>query len=236
VPLIHRAYELWRELENTARRPMMNQTGALYVGPPEAPMVLQAASAAGRDALATVELTREQGRKRFPAIHLPAGEVALFEPSAAVLFPEARVVTCLRLARALGASLHLDERVEGWSADRDGVVVTTPLRRYRSEALVLCVGSWAPDLLAMEAPLELELQIPVLFDPGDRAGLVSRPRLRGHAATVTYARGGQTGPGPALAASSSFVPSSAARAVARSDISTDATTDSALRRERGCGS
>ena len=48
---------------------------------------------------------------RFPQFELAGDEVACFEPTAGVLFPERCIAVQLRLAAELGATLHLGERV-----------------------------------------------------------------------------------------------------------------------------
>src|SRR5436853_7685840 len=39
VPLLLRAYELWKELERAANRPLLNLCGGLMMGPPESAVV-----------------------------------------------------------------------------------------------------------------------------------------------------------------------------------------------------
>jgi glycine/D-amino acid oxidase-like deaminating enzyme len=52
------------------------------------------------------------------------------------------VAAQLELARRGGARLHFGEHVERWAASQHGVTVSTNVRTYDAEQLVLCAGAW----------------------------------------------------------------------------------------------
>ncbi len=108
--LIQRSYELWSELAGILGQPTMYNTGALYVGAPDSAMVVQALTASERQGLSTRELNSAELRRRFPAIRLLEREVAVFEPTASVVFPEFTVEAHLRLARTYRARIRVGSR------------------------------------------------------------------------------------------------------------------------------
>src|SRR5215510_15899068 len=85
VPLLRRAYGLWRELEAASGRQLLHVTGIAEIGPPTGTLVrgtLEAARLHGlrHDVLAAAELMR-----RFPAFRVPPEHVAVFQPDGGFL-------------------------------------------------------------------------------------------------------------------------------------------------------
>src|SRR3954447_10155531 len=65
VPLLRRAYELWRELERASGQSLLHVTGGIYLGPPDGHVVRGAVEAAGRHGLAHEVLSHAQLAERF---------------------------------------------------------------------------------------------------------------------------------------------------------------------------
>ena len=107
---------------------------------------------------------------RFPALRPPAGTLGLYEPRGGLVGPEAAVAAQLRAASAAGAELRHDEAVVGWTADGDGVRVTTTRGEVVAGALVLAPGRWTPGLLGdLSLPLVTERRVQHWFAPPDPA-------------------------------------------------------------------
>jgi sarcosine oxidase len=171
VPLLRRAYELWRELEASARERLLHITGSVDAGPEIFEGSLRSCEAHNlpHEALTAAELAQ-----RFPAYRLPSDMDCLLQPEGGFLLPERCIVAHVRLAKARGAVVRTHERVLDWSPIRDGVLVRTDRASYEADHLVLCAGAWseavahlAPGLVTPERqvlawfePLE-----PHLFDP-----------------------------------------------------------------------
>src|SRR5205823_5457235 len=89
VPLIQRAYELWADLEQDTGQRLFRPTGGLMIGRPDGAVVSGAKRSAEVHRLHHEMLNATEVRRRFPALR-PADEmVAVWEPRAGVLFPEA---------------------------------------------------------------------------------------------------------------------------------------------------
>jgi sarcosine oxidase len=158
VPLLARAYELWRALEVESASDVLRITGMLMLGPPESAMLQGAAASARLHGLDLEELAPEAARERFPAVRVRDGEAALFEPEAGFVRPEAAVAAHLAVARARGADLRFDAPVAGWDATADGVRVTlADGQRVTAGRLVLCLGPWF-DARAAELGVEVRVQ------------------------------------------------------------------------------
>jgi sarcosine oxidase len=166
VPLVRRAFELWRSLEAESGRPLLTVTGGLMIGPAGSRTVAGSRLSAERWALPHRMLTAAQIRERFPAFAAGDGDVALYEAGAGLLDPEECVRAQLQRAGELGAVLAFGERVTGWRARVGGVEVTTEAATYRAGRLVLCPGAWADRLFGLNVSLRVERQVMHWFRPG----------------------------------------------------------------------
>ncbi len=166
VPLVQRAYELWADLEQKSGRKLFLQTGGLMIGPPDGPLVAGARRSAEQHKLSHQILSSAELRHRFPAFRLEEHMVAIAEPRAGILFPEAAVQAHLDLAAAKGATFHFDEPVLNWQPRGSGVQVSTATERYFADRLIISAGPWAGSLFAdLHLPLAIERQVLCWFEP-----------------------------------------------------------------------
>ncbi|MEO8450734.1 MAG: N-methyl-L-tryptophan oxidase [Gemmatimonadota bacterium] len=165
VPLVHRAYERWAELERTSGRRLFTSTGGLMVGRPEWPLVAGALRSAVAYGLAHEELPASELMRRFPAFRIPADFMGLFEPRAGILDPEAGIDIALGLARQGGADLHMNEPVSSWDAG-DRITIVTERGSYTADRLVLSAGAWMSTPMAqLDVPLSPTRQVMFWFRP-----------------------------------------------------------------------
>lgn len=172
VPLLRRAYELWRRLESDSGRRLLQMTGGLMIGAPDSEVVRGSLRSAREHDLAHEVLDAAEIHRRFPPFTPRQGIVAFYEREAGSLFPEEANLAHLSMASGHGADLHFDERVEDWSVSASGTVeVTTTRSRYECGKLILAPGPWAASLFKIDwLPLEVEPQVLYWFEPaGDAA-------------------------------------------------------------------
>lgn len=147
VPLLRRAYELWRELEQASCQTLLQTPGGVYMGRENADAFAGSHRAALQHGLPHELLTRRQLAERFPQFRVPADYVALFEPAAGWLAPERVIRAATSLATKHGAILRTGERVIVWHADSQGVRVRTDKGEYRAERLIIAAGAWASHVI-----------------------------------------------------------------------------------------
>jgi len=171
VPLVRRAWELWLALGRDAGETLLEPTGGLMIGAPDGVLVRGALASAREHALEHEVLDASSLARRFPA-HRPGPiDVAVWEPLAGILKPEACVAAHLAAARAAGAELHPNEPVLEWAPDGEGVRVRTARGEYRAAQLVLASGAWLGRLLPGLAPALAVTRQPLLwFEPAANAG------------------------------------------------------------------
>jgi len=177
VPLLRRAWTLWRELERESGETLLTQTGGLYAGDPTGELVSGAIKSARAHQLEHEVLDAAVLRARYPLFVWPDGWQGLFERQAGWLAPERCIETHLRLAEQSGATLRFDEPIEHWESTRDGVRVTTATGRFEAKQLVIAAGAWESQLAPSLAPeLSVERSVLVWFEPtGERDAFARLP-------------------------------------------------------------
>jgi len=156
VPLLHRVYDMWAELEAATDTALFHRVGLLLAGPPEGPVVSGVKRAASEHALTIEQLSVDDMQCRFPGFQGDANMEALFEPDAGYLEPESCVRTLAEQASVHGAEVKCGQTVTDWRARHGEVTVTTQDARYQSDSLVICGGAWSSRLLEdLGIPLEV---------------------------------------------------------------------------------
>jgi len=146
VPLLERAYALWRELERRSGQALMLPTGGLMIGSPSTELVSGVLASAREHRLAHEVLDASRMADRYPMFRLGRDMLGVFEPDAGILFPERCVSAFLDEARTAGADLRFGAPVRAWRSDPHGVTVTTDDGVIRAGTLVLAAGGGLPDL------------------------------------------------------------------------------------------
>jgi sarcosine oxidase len=166
VPMVQRAYELWRALEKSSGARLLLETGGLMIGRPDSALIEGARRSAEMHRLPHSMLSAAEVRARFPALHPEQDMVAVLEPRAGVLFPEACISAHLGQAVRHGAVLRFDEPVLRWESDGDLVRVFTSHGDYRARQMIVSAGAWVGSLLpGLELPFWIERQVLHWFDP-----------------------------------------------------------------------
>ncbi len=177
VPLLKRAWELWRDLERVTGTELLRQTGGVYVGSRDGELVAGSLRSAREHSLEHELLSPEALRERLPLFRFDPDWWGLAEATAGYLLPERAIAAHVALAERHGADLRFDERVISWSEDGDGVRVTTDRGTYGAARLVITAGAWNARLLPRIAPFLQVKRVPLFwFEPAsDREALARLP-------------------------------------------------------------
>ena len=171
VPLVRRAYQGWYDLEQTLGTHLLTACPCLTIGRSDGELIAGVLRSAREHSLSIDTIDADELPARFPAFRpLAPGEVGIVEHTAGFLYVEAGVRAMADSARALGATLHDNERIESWHVEGDGVRVVTEKGTYTASSLVITAGPWAGPLLgAMGAPLSVMRQVVLWLRPDDPA-------------------------------------------------------------------
>lgn len=142
--LVARAYDGWERLEREIGMRLIVRTGGVYAHLGEAQ--LQGPDCISLDDPAEIAA-------RMPALHVPDGYHAVYDPSAGMLEAAAAIEALRGSARRSGADLRFDTPVLGWDAASGGVEVRTASGTIRAGRLVMAPGPFAGSLLPQLAPL-----------------------------------------------------------------------------------
>ena len=153
VPLLRRAFALWRDLELESGERLLHITGAIDAGVPGSRVFEGSLESCRVHGLPHEVLTAEEVNRRFPGYRLPAGFRAVFQPDGGFLEPEQCIRAFARLSLGLRASVITGQKAIGWSREPGGVIVHLDDREIRARQLVVTAGAWMPKLVPSLAPL-----------------------------------------------------------------------------------
>lgn len=171
VPMLLRAYELWRDLERETGQELMRLTGLLMAGREQSEIISGSLRAARMHRLPIERLTAAQIRERYPVLRVHDDEVGVFELEAGAVFPERTIRAHLDAARERGAEMRFDTAMQAWHSDAQGVTLDlSDGTSARARSLVLTLGPWfAAALREAGIPLDVQRNVQVWFTPASAA-------------------------------------------------------------------
>ena len=167
VPLLLRAYDKWRELEEVTGRDLLQITGLLMVGHTNAEVITGATRAARQHQLPLETLDRADIRKRYPMLRVRPDEVGVYEADGGVLQPERAVAAQLDRASALGAEMRFEAALQDWEiAGADFVLRLADGSAIRTRTVILSLGPWFKKMLEdLGVPLRVQRNVQAWFTP-----------------------------------------------------------------------
>ena len=167
VPLLRRAYELWRELERQSGMTLLDLYGVLMVGGFESSVLRGARLSERMHDIALEELDRADILRRYPTLLVGSSECGILEPQAGAVFPEAAIAAHLRVARGHGATIRYETRAVAYEPRAAGIRVgLDDGSTVDAERLVICAGPWLSELAAeLNLPLRVQRNVQLWFHP-----------------------------------------------------------------------
>ena len=144
VPVLRRAYALWRETEQLAGEQLLYVTGSLDIGAEGSEIVAGSLESCRQHGLHHETLSAADVNARFPGYALPEGFAAVYQPDGGFVASERAIVAAAKLAMDAGAVLRAREAITGYDVlpNGAGVEVRTDRNVYRARRLVLSTGAW----------------------------------------------------------------------------------------------
>ena len=187
VPLVLRAYELWRRLEHESGQELLRMTGLLSVGAEESAIIEGTRRAASEHGLRVDSLSRHEIKRRYPTLKIGNDEVVLFEQDGGVLDPEKAIRLHLAHAKAHGAEMRFGTSMKDWRPIANGFQLSlSDGSEITTSKLILARGSWFKETLeSLGIPIRVQRNVQVWFTPSNHsydatgfpAFLVNRPGL-----------------------------------------------------------
>lgn len=170
VPLLQRAYDLWRDVERRTGATLLRVTGLLLVGRADGEVVSGTQSAAHAYGLALQTFDARGLRARYPGLRVRDDEVGAFEPDGGIVSPEAAVAAHLQLATMHGAQTRECTSVTAWEPGERIAVRLSDGTVLRTASLVLALGPWfSHELASLGIPLVVQRNVQLWFEPSNDA-------------------------------------------------------------------
>ena len=148
VPILRRAYTLWRELEKAGGEQVLYVTGSLDIGAAGSRIVEGSLASCLEHGLPHETLDAKAIMSRYPGIELPNDFVAISQPDGGFIAAERAVLAAARLALAYGAVLRAHEPVVSIDpVPGGGVRVTSTRGSYEAGSVIVSAGAWVGELL-----------------------------------------------------------------------------------------
>ena len=154
VPLLNKAYENWKKLEEETGKQTRSpdgriyfRTGLLYFGPPDHPIIKGVKRSASLYEIEVERFNILSSAKKFPQFKVPEYFECLHEPDAGFITPEKTIRLYATLAKKSGSEIHPYEKVVNWEKIGDGIVVRTDKNNYHCSKLVITAGAWAGKMI-----------------------------------------------------------------------------------------
>jgi sarcosine oxidase len=146
VPILRRAYALWRETEQFYGEQILYVTGSMDMGPPDSVNIKGSLASCAQHNLDYELLEAREINRRFPGYRVSDPHVGLYQPDGGFVASERGIVAHVTLAQAAGAEIHGREGMLGYDVAGSGRIrVTTSRGVYEANRLVLTTGGWIGD-------------------------------------------------------------------------------------------
>ena len=148
VPILRRAYELWRETETLAGEQLLYVTGSMDIGHEGSEIVRKSLESCRLHGIPHELLAASEVAARYPGYALPADYMALYQQDGGFVASERAIVAAARLALNAGASIRARESLLNFEPIAGGGVrVRTDRTAYEAGQLVVAAGAWIGDLV-----------------------------------------------------------------------------------------
>jgi sarcosine oxidase len=166
VPLVRSAFDNWRALERITGETILTTTGILEGGKPGSRMLQGSLDACLEHGLDHEVLSAGEVRRRVPAIELPEGCSAIWQPEGGFVRPELGNALHLQLARQSGAEVLASTKVLGIEPTAASVELVLEDRTIEAGSVIVSAGAWIADLVPQLAPhLHLTRQVLCWYHP-----------------------------------------------------------------------
>ncbi len=166
VPLLERAYQNWKALEDQTGSQVYFRTGLVYFSKPSQPLMKGVHESADKYKIRVNSLTSAETSKKYPQFNIPADYEKLEEPDAGFVTPERSILLFTEQALQRGAAIHTKEKVLEWKRADGNISVRTDKALYTCKRLVITAGPWAGKMIpGMTANLKVTRQMTAWVKP-----------------------------------------------------------------------
>ena len=165
VPIVQRAYEIWLEMNENSKVPIIETYGGLLIGRKTGD-IENALKSANKYDIPIKKMTTDEISQKFSVLNPPKEYIGLLESRGGAVFVENSINHMLNTALNNGSIHKYNERVVRWSKKSNYYLVETNLGNYKTEKLVFSSGAWITKLIpTLKLPIKIERQVLFWFSP-----------------------------------------------------------------------
>jgi sarcosine oxidase len=166
VPLLERAYQNWKVLEEKTGTQVYFRTGLVYFGQPSDETMMGVHESATKYHIEVRTLSETETARKYPQFKLPSGYERLEEPDAGFVTPERSILLFTEQAIRHGATILTKTKVLNWKRDGGGIKVSTDKGEFSCRKLVITAGPWAGKMIpGMSSKLRVTRQVVAWMKP-----------------------------------------------------------------------
>jgi sarcosine oxidase len=170
VPLLRRAYALWRELEQASGLELLHITAIVEIGSRQSALVQGTLASAHLHHLHHEVLAASELMQRFPAFKLPADYVGVLQPDGGWLAVEPAFAAWISLAARAGAEIRSGDTVHAIEQRPGAVRIRTDGGIVEAGVAIVAAGAWTKSLMpALAVPLRVTREVLGWFEARDPA-------------------------------------------------------------------
>ena len=143
TPILHRAHDLWRELEKISGTRLLSITGAVTIYDEHNPRLAPLITAAQEHDLDCELLRGDEARTKYPEHVIRDTDVTVFDPEGGYLYSEKAVTAALVEAARLGAKFLGSRKAHSVETNRDRYIVRTDQEEIIASRVIISQGNGA---------------------------------------------------------------------------------------------
>lgn len=147
VPLLQQAYTNWKHLEKISGTQVYFQTGLLYCGKHDHPLMKGVHGSADKYKIKVDSLTEKDMKTKYPQLKITDDYEKLFEPEAGFLTPEKIIRLYIEKAIGHGAVIKTKVKVLEWKRTKGNIEVKTSAGIFSAKKLIITAGPWAGKMI-----------------------------------------------------------------------------------------
>lgn len=147
VPLLEKAYQNWKHLENISGMQVYVKTGLLYFAKSDHWLMKGVHESAAQYNIKLDTLGARDMKAKYPQINVSDDYEKLFEPEAGFLTPERAILLYTDQALKLGAVIKPKTKVLQWRKTSEGIEVTTIAGTFYAKKIVITAGPWTGKMM-----------------------------------------------------------------------------------------
>src|SRR5699024_9308291 len=143
VPLLQKAYELWRQLENESGDKLLNLTKGLTIADSDSDYISNILKSINQFNLEHQILNQEQAKQIYPQHKLRPDDIIIVDEKAGCLRSQRSIVSAVNRAENLGAEIFEYSIVQNINQKQNKIELEVDNKIFTVNKLLITAGPWS---------------------------------------------------------------------------------------------